>query len=96
MDKKELIKLAIISYMSLILLSCITLAINLLIVQSYLQYIDKKIIDIYYNKIIIADSWDFFDNICKHVSDNPKVLPNKPNKLMDIFNDTKIMNLLLK
>lgn len=94
--KKELLRLAIISYMVLIFLTCITLGINILIFESYLSYIDKKLIDIYHNKIIIVDSIECFENICNKVNSNPSVLFDKPNKIIELFNNTKFGEILLK
>lgn len=93
MNKRELMKLIVISYICLILITCVALSVHLYIFYFYLQYVEQKMVDIYYNKIIISDSIDFVETMCKY-AETPKVLPTKSDKLFELFNDTKIIDIL--
>lgn len=64
MNKKKLLNLVIMTYCILLFIILINTGITLFIIKNYMDYIDKKIIDIYYNKIIISNSLDFLNNIC--------------------------------
>lgn len=64
MNKKYLLNLAITSYCTLLFILLLNTGIIMFIIKAYMEYIDKKMIDIYYNKIIIANSLDFLTNIC--------------------------------
>lgn len=64
MNKKTLLNLAITTYCIILFIILLNTGITIFIIKSYMDYIDKKMIDIYYNKIIISNSFDFLNNIC--------------------------------